>query len=31
MTKNELDTGLMIMVSFEKTFDTVSWDFLHKK
>ena len=30
MTKNEVDPGIMVMVDFEKAFDTVSWDFLHK-
>ena len=27
MTKNEVDPGIMVMVDFEKAFDTVSWDF----
>ena len=30
MTKYEVDPGLMVMVDFEKAFDTESWDFLHK-
>ena len=29
MTKIEVDPGLMVMVDFEKAFDTISWDFLH--
>ena len=26
----ELDPGLMVMIDFEKAFDTVSWQFLYK-
>ena len=30
ITKNEIDPGLMILIDFEKAFDTISWNFLHE-
>ena len=30
ITKKELDPGLLVMIDFEKAFDTVSWQFLYK-
>ena len=30
ITKNKLDPGLMVMIDFEKAFDTISWSFLYK-
>jgi hypothetical protein len=30
ITRQQQDPGLMVMIDFEKAFDTVSWDFLHK-
>ena len=30
ITMKELDPGLMVMIDFEKAFDTVSWQFLYK-
>ena len=28
--KNKNKTGLLIMIDFEKAFDSISWDFLYK-
>ena len=30
ITKNKTEPGIMIMIDFEKAFDTISWSFLHK-
>ena len=30
ITKKELEPGLLVMIDFEKEFDTVSWQFLYK-
>ena len=30
ITKTELDPGLLVMIDFEKVFDTVYWQFLYK-
>ena len=30
ITKNKTEPGIMIMIDFEKGFDTISWSFLHK-
>ena len=30
ITKKEVDPGLLVMIDFEKEFDTVSWQFLYK-
>ena len=30
VTKNKTEPGIMVMIDFEKAFDTISWSFLHK-
>ena len=30
ITKNENDPGLMVLIDFEKAFDTISWGFLYE-
>ena len=30
ITKNKTEPGIMVMIDFEKAFDTISWSFLHK-
>ena len=30
ITNSQIDPGLMVLVDFEKAFDTVSWNFLHR-
>lgn len=30
ITKNKIDPGLLVMIDFQKAFDTISWDFLYK-
>ncbi len=30
ITKNKIDPGLLVMIDFQKAFDTLSWEFLYK-